>query len=115
MCIYTVESLWGAWTSVLIIEVFTLGEHFLLETLGILIYVVILCPRDSYFVDVTWIDNSTVHVTWLNRGQNTSVYALYDVHGSGEIENYYEYYIYNGWVELVSVSSNGTSLTCKFL
>ena len=61
------------------------------------------CPRDSYFVDVTWVDSTSVHVTWLNREQNTSVYAVYDTEGAGAIKSYYESNIHDGWVELVSV------------
>ena len=53
-------------------------------------------------MDVTWVDSALVQVTWLNRAQNTSVYALYAITGNGNIENYYEYNIHGGWVELVS-------------
>lgn len=52
---------------------------------------------------MTWIDDSRVQVTWLNRAQNTSVYALYDINGTGNIDSYHEHIVYNGWLELVSV------------
>ena len=60
--------------------------------------------RDSYFVDVTWINASHVEVTWLNRAQNTSVYALYNLDEGGSIVNHYEHNIHNGWLELVSTA-----------
>jgi len=62
--------------------------------------------RDPYFVDVTWINKSHVQITWLDRKQSTSVYALYDINGAGSIASHYEYTIQNGWVELVSVVIN---------
>ena len=66
-------------------------------------YIVILCLRDSYFVDVTWVDSTSVHVTWLNREQNTNVFTLYDTEGSGAIKSHYKSNVHDGWVELVSV------------
>ena len=78
---------------------------------------VILCPRDSYFVDVTWVDSTSVHVTWLNREQNTGIYAVYDTEGSGAIKSYYDSNIHDGWVELVSVYGSvhdGMYLVCNF-
>lgn len=62
-----------------------------------------LLSRDSYFVDVTWINGSHVEVTWLNREQNKSVYALYNINEDGSIISLYKHTISNGWLELVSV------------
>ena len=63
-----------------------------------------MLSRDSYFVDVTWISGSHVEVTWLNREQNKSVYALYNINEGGSIINLYKHTISNGWLELVSIA-----------
>ena len=63
-----------------------------------------MLSRDSYFVDVTWINGSHVEVTWLNREQNKSVYALYNINEDGSIISLYKHTISNGWLELVSIA-----------
>jgi len=57
--------------------------------------------EDHYYLQVTWSNNTSVHITWSNRVQNHSISQYYDATSSSpSVVRGLDYNVTDGWIEV---------------